>query len=52
MASSGPVPGLQGCPVVLPNVMGEFREAWTKATVVGFDTLAEAGAKTVLHQHQ
>eukprot|EP00775_Hariotina_reticulata_P005276 gene5276-5511_t len=30
MPSSGPVPGLQGCPVVLPNVMWEFRQAWSK----------------------
>jgi len=43
MSSSGPVPGLQGCPVELPNMMWEFRQAWSKATAAAFDTVLQAG---------
>lgn len=28
MASSGPVLGLQDCPVMLPDILTKFRQAW------------------------
>jgi hypothetical protein len=31
MASSGPVSGLQDCPVLLPNVLPALQEAWDAA---------------------
>lgn len=30
MAATGPVLGLQACPVVVPNILAEFKQAWSQ----------------------
>jgi len=43
MASSGPVLGLQDCPVVLPNVLTEFRQTCQQLASAAQQSLGLSG---------